>query len=450
MTVPDWPHDEQGGVARVIELARRAEQWGQVATFRFVAYEHPTSKLWLPVFGRIDFAASGDLPPTTPMNFGKVRVVTEEVACSQAIGRLRSALGGGPLACGGLRIDGHGMDGQWRSWWATRDRASFGAAWPAIVAFTDDHPRSPHANSLLDDDAGHVYGDLSHLVQDVSGCLVKRASEDARLRRTQVLFWDRRARLARATVVDNEIRVTVDPPNDDTVKLVLTFDPAGSAAAQSFDAPADVVVAWPKEAIVARARVRCGSDTVDDLSFAPEEAGCTLPPPGSASSKALTAPTPTAPSASITVAREGIFFAGQPFDAMRAISGILKTAAKSIVLVDAYIGETTLDILSARPNGVLVDILTHDKPKQTTTSAFKALAVAWNKQHGGGLGIRTSTAFHDRFIIIDDADVYHLGTSIKDAAVKGGFMFSRIEEPSVVTALRDKLANEWPTATVFV
>lgn len=163
-----------------------------------------------------------------------------------------------------------------------------------------------------------------------------------------------------------------------------------------------------------------------------------------------TSATPPPAAASVTVAREGIFFAGQPFDAMRAISGILATAFKSIALVDAYIGETTLDILTARPSGVTVDILTHDKPKQTTTPALKAFALAWNKQHGGGLSIRLSTAFHDRFIVIDGTDLYHLGTSIKDAAVKGGFMFSRIEEPLVLTALRDKLASEWPTYPVFV
>ncbi len=156
------------------------------------------------------------------------------------------------------------------------------------------------------------------------------------------------------------------------------------------------------------------------------------------------------PASSLTIAREGVFFAGQPFDAMRAISGILATATRSIALVDAYIGETTLDILTARPSGVTVAILTHDKPRQTTTPALKALGEAWKKQHGGGLSVRLSTAFHDRFIVIDDAELYHLGTSIKDAALKGGFMFSRIEEPSVVTALLDRLAKEWPAAKVFI
>jgi hypothetical protein len=163
-----------------------------------------------------------------------------------------------------------------------------------------------------------------------------------------------------------------------------------------------------------------------------------------------TAAPPPPPPTSVNVAREGIFFAGQPFDAMRAISGILSTATKSIALVDAYIGPTTLDILTARQAGVTVDILTHDRPKQTTTPALKAFAVAWNQQQGGGLSIRLSTAFHDRFIVIDGTDLYHLGTSIKDAGVKGGFMFSRIEEPIVLTALRDKLATDWPTYAVFV
>ena len=69
---------------------------------------------------------------------------------------------------------------------------------------------------------------------------------------------------------------------------------------------------------------------------------------------------------------------------------------------------------------------------------------------GGGLSVRTSSAFHDRFIVIDDTELYHVGTSVKDAAIKKAFMFSRIEEPVVIRALLDRCAEEWNRALVVV
>jgi hypothetical protein len=71
-------------------------------------------------------------------------------------------------------------------------------------------------------------------------------------------------------------------------------------------------------------------------------------------------------------------------------------------------------------------------------------------QYGPTLQIRTSKKFHDRFIVIDDADFFHFGTSIKDAAVKNTFMFSRIEEADMQATLRTAFATEWGTAAVVV
>ncbi len=143
------------------------------------------------------------------------------------------------------------------------------------------------------------------------------------------------------------------------------------------------------------------------------------------------------------VTQEGVFFAGQQFDALRRIVDILRQAGQSIVIVDAYVDESVLDLLTQKPQATRVNILTRD-----VLPALKTTALAFNKQYGG-LSLRTSPAFHDRFVIIDGNDFYHFGASLKDAGNRG-FMFSRIEEPSVVGALRPQLEAEWARATIVI
>jgi len=81
---------------------------------------------------------------------------------------------------------------------------------------------------------------------------------------------------------------------------------------------------------------------------------------------------------------------------------------------------------------VIVDILT-----KSVDPALKHAADAFNKQYGklGKLAIRTSNALQDRFIIIDNKDIYHFGASIKDVG-RRGFMFSRIEEEDVIKTIQ--------------
>jgi hypothetical protein len=146
---------------------------------------------------------------------------------------------------------------------------------------------------------------------------------------------------------------------------------------------------------------------------------------------------------SMTIRREGVFFAGQFFDALQKATEILTSATKKIVIVDSYVDEKVLTLLTGKQAGVTVEILTKE-PKPT----FITQAQAFNKQYAG-LSIRSSTEFHDRFIIIDDTEFYHFGASIKDLGNKG-FMFSRIEEPDVIATLRKKLGEAWATATTIV
>lgn len=148
--------------------------------------------------------------------------------------------------------------------------------------------------------------------------------------------------------------------------------------------------------------------------------------------------------AQITIDREGVFVGGKPFDAMLAVTSIIRAATKSIMIVDGYVSDHTVSLLGVKADPVACRIL--------TGSANGALVTAtrlFNAQYAAGPAVemRTTKAFHDRFIVIDDADYYHFGHSIKDAAKTQAFMFSRIEEPEIVKAVATLIAKEWTAAT---
>lgn len=146
----------------------------------------------------------------------------------------------------------------------------------------------------------------------------------------------------------------------------------------------------------------------------------------------------------ISIDEAGIFVGGQPFDAMLAITSILRAATKSILLVDGYVAEHNLNLLRVKADAVAAKILTQP---QSANPAFVTAARAFVTQYAAGppVEIRTTAAFHDRFIVIDDTDYYHFGASIKDAAKKNTFMFSRIKEPTIAVTLLATITKEWQT-----
>jgi hypothetical protein len=166
-----------------------------------------------------------------------------------------------------------------------------------------------------------------------------------------------------------------------------------------------------------------------------------IPPPPP---PAKQADAPHAPAAEpVAVTREGVFIAGQQFDALSKIAGLLTAAKITIEIVDNYLGEPLLQLLAGKAATVQVSILT-----DTVKPPIIALAGAFNRQHRG-LSIRSTKSFHDRFVVIDRTDYYHFGASLKDVGNKG-FMFSRIEEPSVIDTLRKQIDAEWSKAPVVV
>lgn len=111
------------------------------------------------------------------------------------------------------------------------------------------------------------------------------------------------------------------------------------------------------------------------------------------------------PSAKVT--REGIFFAGQQFDALQRVREVFAQAKKELVIIDGYVNEDVLALLTSKTPSAAVRILTSQ-----VTESFKVHADAFNKQYGN-LKVRESRAFHDRFVIVDDDDFFHFGASIK-------------------------------------
>jgi hypothetical protein len=126
---------------------------------------------------------------------------------------------------------------------------------------------------------------------------------------------------------------------------------------------------------------------------------------------------------------QGVFFDGQVFDAYALTSRIIRSAKKSIELFDHYIDESTFTHLSKKEIGVRVTIFSKSNAKQLLLDLKKA-----NEQYGG-FELRPFNKSHDRFLIIDRNEVYHLGASLKDLGKKW-FAFSKLDALFVDSILK--------------
>ena len=125
---------------------------------------------------------------------------------------------------------------------------------------------------------------------------------------------------------------------------------------------------------------------------------------------------------------QGIFFDGQIFDAYAFMSSIVKKAEKEIILIDNYMDESTLILLSKKNKNIKVRLLTKNISKQLQLDVKKA-----NEQYGA-FEIQTFEKSHDRFLIIDGITVYHIGASLKDLGKKW-FAFTKMDNNSVENIL---------------
>ena len=115
---------------------------------------------------------------------------------------------------------------------------------------------------------------------------------------------------------------------------------------------------------------------------------------------------------------EGVFYDGQIFDAYVFVSDLVKSARRRIVLIDNYVDESVLLLLSKRASGVSAEIRTGRMPEQLRLDIQKH-----NSQYPPITIVQTQN-IHDRFLIVDD-DVYHIGASLKDLGKKL-FAFSKM------------------------
>ena len=129
---------------------------------------------------------------------------------------------------------------------------------------------------------------------------------------------------------------------------------------------------------------------------------------------------------------QGVFFDGQVFDAYELTSKIIRSAKHNIVLIDNYIDESTLTHLAKKKKAVAALLLTKTISKQLALDIKKA-----NEQYEN-FEVKTFTKSHDRFLIIDKTEVYHLGASLKDLGKKW-FAFSKMDKQSVSNILNSIL-----------
>ena len=123
--------------------------------------------------------------------------------------------------------------------------------------------------------------------------------------------------------------------------------------------------------------------------------------------------------------KQGIFYQGQIFDAFSFFQNLIQKAQKEIILIDNYIDFTVLERLTKKQPGVNVTIFTKSDTPITQLEINK-----FNKQYPT-IAIKYTSSMHDRFLIIDNTEIYHIGASLKDLGKKC-FAFTKLEDAKSV------------------
>lgn len=130
--------------------------------------------------------------------------------------------------------------------------------------------------------------------------------------------------------------------------------------------------------------------------------------------------------------KQKVFFNGQIYDAFSFIIDLIKRATKKIILIDNYVDIETLNIMCKKNNGVHIIIIGSGKGNLTNIDIKK-----FNSQYPN-LTYKLNNDFHDRFIILDENEVYHIGASIKDVGKKT-FGITKIEDEYIIENIRNKV-----------
>ncbi|EHM7981285.1 MULTISPECIES: ORF6N domain-containing protein [Bacteroidota] len=117
---------------------------------------------------------------------------------------------------------------------------------------------------------------------------------------------------------------------------------------------------------------------------------------------------------------KGVFYNGQVFDAYTFVADIVRSAKSSIILLDNYVDDTVLTLLGKRNTNVTATIYT-----KTISSQLRLDVQRYNSQYPP-IDVKIFSDAHDRFLIIDQTELYHIGASLKDLGKKW-FAFSRMD-----------------------
>jgi hypothetical protein len=123
--------------------------------------------------------------------------------------------------------------------------------------------------------------------------------------------------------------------------------------------------------------------------------------------------------------QQRIFFDGQIYDSYSLLIDIIKKANEKIIIIDNYINDEMLDLLSKKKENVNVLIITSD-----ASNILKLDVKKFNEQYPK-ITLELDNTFHDRFIIIDDIYIYHIGASLKDLGKKT-FVINMIEDKTLL------------------
>jgi hypothetical protein len=139
---------------------------------------------------------------------------------------------------------------------------------------------------------------------------------------------------------------------------------------------------------------------------------------------------------------ERFFPKGSEHDAYTHIRKILQGAKSDLLIVDPYIDGSILDMISSIPApSLIVKVLTSNLPSDFALQAKKFMA----QYRQFSLQVRTTREFHDRFIVVDLNQCYHIGASLKDAGHKA-FMISKLEDRNNIDALMKQQVEAWSAA----
>lgn len=122
--------------------------------------------------------------------------------------------------------------------------------------------------------------------------------------------------------------------------------------------------------------------------------------------------------------KQGIFYDGQIYDAYSFVADLIRKAKRNLILIDNYIDDSVLTLISKRKNGVLATIYTKAISQELVLDLEK------HNQQYPPITIEIFKEAHDRFLIIDESEIYHIGASLKDLGKKW-FAFSRFESGAI-------------------